>query len=174
VLAACGSTTGGTAKSTENQVPPTSVLGTTTSVVPATAIAGKLLTRNELADIIGDSDLNETATYTKPDMITEGIDPLECGERVLADNTESYYDDQRAAMDGNSNVGAGGKRAAQVVSIWTAAKNAKEMIAMSGTYWGTCKDGQTFTVTADNGTQQWVAGPVTVTASRITSTVQRQ
>ena len=148
--------------------------GARVTVVPASAITGKLLTRNELADIIGDTDLNETATYTKPDVITEGVDPLECGQRVLANNTESYFDDQRAAMDGNSNVGAGGKRAAQVVSIWAAAKNAREMIAMSGIYWGTCKDGQTFTATADNGTQQWVAGPVTVTPLRITSTAQRQ
>jgi hypothetical protein len=61
-----------------------------------------------------------------------------------------------------------------VVSIWATAKDAKQMVAISGDYWNTCKEGQSFAVTADNGTQQWTAGPISLTASRISSTAQRQ
>jgi hypothetical protein len=174
MLAACSHPTGGTARPAEVPQPPTSAPRTTTSVVPASAIAGKLLTRNELAGIIADTDLKENATFTKPDYITDGVDPPECGVRVLADNTFAYSDDQLAAMAGNNNVGAGGKRAAQVVSIWAAAKKAKDTVAMAGNDWGSCKEGQSFTVTADNGTQQWIAGPITITVPRITTTAQRQ
>jgi hypothetical protein len=174
MLVACSNPTAGTARPAAVPQPPTSAPRTTTSVVPASAIAGKLLTRNELADIIADTDLKEVATYTKPDYITEGVDPPECGVRLLADNTFAYSDDQLAAMAGNSNVGAGGKRAAQVVSIWAAAKKAKDTVSMAGNDWGSCNEGQSFTISADNGTQQWIAGPITITVPRITTTAQRQ
>jgi hypothetical protein len=174
VIAGCSTVINGSPTPAGNPGPITTAPSTTTSVVPATAITGKLLTRNELADIIGDTDLKETATYTKPAYISEGIESPDCAQRLLVNNTFSYYGDDRAAMDGNSNTGASGKVAAQVVSIWATAKSAKQMVSISGEYWGICKDGQPFTVTIDNGTQQWTAGPVAVTDLRITSTVQRQ
>ncbi len=173
VVAACSTVINGSPTPAGNPGPVT-ITPSTTSVVPASAITGKLLTRNELADIIGDSGLKETDTYSKPAYVTEGIDPPECGQRVLVNNTFSYSSDDRAAMDGNADTGAGGKLAAQVVSIWASAKTAKQMLSISAEYWETCKDGQPFTVTSDNSTQQWTAGPVTVTDLRITSTSQRQ
>lgn len=174
VIAACSTVVNGNPIPAANPGPVTTAPSATTSVVPASAIAGKLLTRNELAEIIGDTDLKETATYTKPAYITDGVAPPECGERVLVNNTFSYYSNDRAAMDGNGNTGAGGKRAAQVVSIWASAKSAKSMVSITGEDWHTCKDGQPFTIVSDNTTQQWMAGPFTINDLRITSTAQRQ
>jgi PknH-like extracellular domain len=142
VVAACTTTVDGAAKPGPRTAPPASAPTITASLVPASAIGGKLLTRNELAAIIGDTDLQETAAYTKPEYITEGIEPPECGQRVLANNTFTSDSEQRAAMAGNSNAGAAGKRAAQVVSIWASPKDAKQMVAISGEDWGTCKEGQ--------------------------------
>jgi hypothetical protein len=174
VIAACSTAITGNPIPAGNPGPVTTAPSATTSVVPASAITGKLLTRNELAEIIGDTDLKETATYTEPAYITDGVDPPECGERVLVNNTFSYYSNDRAAMDGNGNTGGGGKLAAQVVSIWASAKSAKQMLSITGEDWRSCKDGQPFTLVLNNTAQQWTAGPVTFTNLRITSTAQRQ
>jgi hypothetical protein len=174
VIAACSTAITGNPIPAGNPGPVTTAPSATTSVVPASAITGKLLTRNELAEIIGDTDLKETATYTEPAYITDGVDPPECGERVLVNNTFSYSSNDRAAMDGNGNTGGGGKLAAQVVSIWASAKSAKQMLSITGEDWRSCKDGQPFTLVLNNTAQQWTAGPVTFTDLRITSTAQRQ
>ncbi|MBV8966938.1 MAG: sensor domain-containing protein [Mycobacteriaceae bacterium] len=172
--AACTNPSSGPAKPSATPPPATAAPTTTASLVPASAITGKLLTRNELAEIIGDTELQEVTSYAKPDYVTEGVDPPECGQRVLVGDSFTYESDQRAAMDGNSNVGAAGKRAGQVVSIWATTKMAKESATMMADDWNSCKENQQFKITADNALAQWTAGPVTVTATRTTTTAQRQ
>ena len=142
-------------------------------MVPASEIGGKLLTRNELGEIIGDTELKETANYTEPDMFHEGIEPVECGVRVLENTIGVLYEGQRAALAGNGNVGAGGKSAGQVITIWPSPKSAREKLEFSTFGWQRCKDGQVFSVTVDNTAQQWTAGPVVVAESRMTTSAQR-
>jgi hypothetical protein len=173
-ITGCTTTVGGTAEPAD-QIGPTAAGPTTTPVpVPAPAINGKLLTRNELASIVADTGMRELDNYTTPGDQVAGIDPQECAERITVAATLTYHDDARAAMAGNTNVGDRGQLAAQVITVWQARKDATRVVPMSATEWRFCRDNQPFTVTTDGGTQHWLPGPVTVHATRMSSTTQRQ
>lgn len=142
-------------------------------MVPASEISGKLLTRDELGAIIGDTELTEAATYTEPKLYFENVEPEACGVRVMENGINVLDGTERAALAGNSSAGAAGKYAGQVVTIWPSAKTATDRFDFATFDWEVCKDGQSFTVTLDNETQQWTAGPVAVTEARMTTSAQR-
>ena len=78
-VASCTTVTGGSTQPADT-LGTTMVTTTTTTpaLVPAASITDKLLTRSELAAIVGDTDMTEVESYTEPDFAKQPIKPREC------------------------------------------------------------------------------------------------
>lgn len=157
----------------------TSPPATTTApvVVPATGLEADLLTRSELAAIVGDTDFREVESYPAPDTTTQGVDPRKCAYRAMVATSVGYMAKGRRAIVGNTNRGSNGRIAAQVVSVWEDHNQPRDVLFTVRLDWALCRDGQQFTVAASDGEdrQSWVAGQIsTVDEVRASTVMERQ
>ena len=119
-VAGCTTVTGGSTQPADT-LGTTMVTTTTTApaLVPAASTTDKLLTRSELAAIVGDTDLTEVESYTEPDVAKQPIKPRECAYRAPVAETIGYLGTGRQAMVGNTNRGAPrGRVAAQLITAF--------------------------------------------------------
>jgi hypothetical protein len=156
-LAGCTTTTGGAAQPDHPAPTSATTTGTTPAPVPVARIADNLLKPSELAGIVGDTDMDEPQSLSRPDIQTDGVDPPDCAALEKLGNTFSYYAPGRTAAAGNSNVGARGHRASQLITVWQNREQAKKVVDQSFYEWSNyCR--QPFTVTSGSGEPQtlWV------------------
>jgi len=106
VVAGCTTTLRGTTGPAD-PAGPTSATTTspTPALVPAAGIRAKLLKRDELASIVGDTGMKDTGDCTKPDeALLSKFDPDDCAPRLLVGVGEGYF--KQAAFVENVNQGA--------------------------------------------------------------------
>lgn len=177
LLAGCTQSVDGTAKSstaeaststaTTPAATPPPPPAAPASVVTADIARAALLKRSELGQILGDSDIKQISSYTKPFELSTGVEPADCASKLLFQEAISSSGYQ--AVMGDRNQGAQGT-AAQLIQVFpVTAKdwpvpNRQALRAagnvVSQLYDENCREGVTFTTTAKNVTQHWTAGPV--------------
>jgi hypothetical protein len=107
VVAGCTTTTLRGTTEPADPAGPTSATTTspTPALVPAAGIRAKLLKRDELASIVGDTGMKDTGDCTKPDeALLSKFDPDDCAPRLLVGVGEGYF--KQAAFVENVNQGA--------------------------------------------------------------------
>lgn len=168
LLAGCsqGGTVDESAKATTTAATQTPAVGTAD---PATAARAALLSPGELGEVIGDTDVQQTATFTQPGQPSAGIEPRDCAARLLFQ--EAVGADGYQAVAGNNNRGTRGQSAAQLIQVfpetspvWPQA--GRQALRVAGNTVRMindeqCHEGVVFTTTAKDVTQHWTAGPVT-------------
>ncbi len=125
-------------------------------LVSAAAAGDALLKRTELGQTIGDTDLRQDKTYTKPSESDEGVQPRDCAPRLLFSEAVAATGYQTAV--GDSNRGARGQSAAQLITVFVDREPAR-VVGDLGRMLGYCAEGESFSTTAGDVTQQWIAGP---------------
>lgn len=121
-----------------------------------------LLKRSELAQIMGDTDMQqihvfEKSTYANP--VT--VEPVSCRKVLLPAESRTWSDDT-AAVSGNANRGAGGQAANQLVILLRSPTAAQQALDGIETDWRYCPPDEPFSLAASSlGRQQWqiTAGP---------------
>ena len=176
VVAGCSTTMSGTARPAD-PAGPTSATTTapTPALVPAAGVRAKLLNRDELAGILGDTDMKDTGDYTKPDeALLLKFDPDGCAPRLIVGVGEGYF--KQAAFVENVNKGARGQVADQAISVWQNRNQATSQVRETAVDWGLCRDNQVITVKIPDAPEHWVSGAIASRAptSRISTTSQRQ
>jgi hypothetical protein len=169
---------GGCATKVEGSAQPADTLGPTTTtptptLVPTAGIADKLLKRDELGSIVGDTDLKDNANVTKPEW-DGGFVPEECGDRMVVAQDANYG--SQMAIAGNQATGARGQIASQVIAVWTNREGSRANVRLVALNWGVCPDNAPFTYDSGHGISHWTAGTITANedTSRISTTAQRQ
>lgn len=170
LLAGCSQSVDGavdeSAKATPTAAAQTPAPGTTD---PAKSARAALLQAGELGDIIGDTDLQQTATYSQPRRSSDGIEPRDCAARLLFQ--EAVGADGNQAVVGDNNRGARGQSVAQLVQVFPETspvwpQPGRQALQVAGNTVRMindeqCREGVVFTTTAKDVTQHWTAGPVT-------------
>lgn len=126
-------------------------------LVSAAAAGDALLKRTELGEIIADTELRQDKTYTKPSESGDGVLPRDCTPRLLFSEAVAAAGYQAAV--GNSNRGARGQSAAQLITVFTDREQPARVVGDLGRMLGNCAAGESFSTTASGATQQWIAGP---------------
>jgi hypothetical protein len=126
-------------------------------LVSAAAAGAALLKRTELGEIIGDTDLRQVKSYTKPSESGEGVQPRDCAPRLLFSEAVAAAGYQAAV--GASSRGARGQSAAQLITVFTDREQPARVVGDLGRMVGYCAEGESFSTTAGDATQQWIAGP---------------
>lgn len=175
LLAGCTQSVDGTATSSTAEASTTTTTAAApppppaapASVVTADIARAALLKRSELGQILGDTDIKQISSYTKPFEISTGVEPADCASKLLFQEAISSSGYQ--AVMGDRNQGAQGT-AAQLIQVFpVTAKdwpvpNRQALRAagnvVSQLYDKNCREGVTFTTTAKDVTQHWTAGPV--------------
>ncbi|WP_165827661.1 sensor domain-containing protein [Mycolicibacterium sp. GF69] len=163
VLSACATTVDGSARSAGVSTAEPSNTPTAPVVVPAAAAEASLLKRHELAAIIGDIDLSEVESYTGPNRSSsDAFEPSDCVHRLEVAKGIGYGADGRRAIAGDTNKGANGRIAAQVISVWENRHQPRGVLGSVRRSWSLCRDGEQFTVAGADGEkeQYWVAGAI--------------
>jgi hypothetical protein len=176
ILVGCTMTIGGTATpdSATAEVPPPPTTATP-SLVPTASMRDLLLKRSELGEIVGDTDMKEVESFNGPNTDIRGFEPLQCAYRAKVAATLGYASDARQGLLGDTNRGARGNLAAQVVSVFDSRKAPTDVLFIARLDWFSCAEGQMFTVrSSDNDISHWVAGATTVTPTRIATTIRRE
>ena len=173
---------GGCATRVDGSAQPADTLGptgtTTTTptptLVPAAGIADKLLKRDELGGIVGDTDMKDNANVTKPELWTPGFVPEECVYRMLVAQSMNYGG--QMAFAGNQATGARGQIASQMIAVWTDRDQSRQKVRNAALNWGLCPDDAPFTYDSGHGVSHWTTGTITANedTSRISTTAQRQ
>ncbi|MFN6546044.1 sensor domain-containing protein [Mycolicibacterium nivoides] len=148
------------------QTPPPAAPGTAD---PVEAARAALLPPGELGEIIGDTDVQQTATFTQPGQASAGIEPRDCAARLLFQ--EAVGADGYQAVIGDNNRGARGQSAAQLIQVFPETspvwpQPGRQALRVAGNTVRMindeqCREGVVFTTTAKDVTQHWTAGPVT-------------
>lgn len=170
LLAGCSQSADGSAESSE--AAPTSSAAQAPAPAaadPATVARAALLSPGELGEIIGDTGVQQTATFTQPGQSSNGIEPRDCAARLLFQ--EAVGADGYQAVAGDDNRGTRGQSAAQLIQVfpqtspvWPQA--GRQALRVAGNTVRMindeqCHEGVVFTTTAKDVTQHWTAGPVT-------------
>jgi hypothetical protein len=173
IVAACSNSTGEDAAHQPEGVTAdaTSTAPPAPPLVAASAADEALLKRSELGAIIGDTDLRQVATFTKPWQSSDGVDPRDCTPRLGFNATVGTAGYQRAV--GDSNRGARGQSATQLVTVFVNREQPQQVSAGLGRSFGYCAEGEQFTTTARGVTQHWTSGPATHRATRAGGGAQR-
>jgi hypothetical protein len=179
IVVACSNSTGSDAKPAHEPegTPAVSADATSTALptpplVAASAADDALLKRSELGAIIGDTDLRQVATFTKPWQSSEGVDPRDCAPRLGFNEAVGAAGYQLAV--GDSNRGARGQSAMQLVTVFVDREQPTQVAAGLGRMFGYCAEGEEFSTTARGVTQHWTSGPATHGATRAGGGAQRQ
>lgn len=149
---------------------------TTAAVIPVAGVEDKLLKRSELAAIVGDTTMSEVESYTGPPTFTPGFEPSDCRHRARVATALAYEGKDRQAIVGNTNRGAGGRVAAQVISVWENRRQPRDVLDSVQRAWALCHAGEQFTVTGSGGEgdQYWVAGQISAQGeTRASSVIER-
>ncbi|QNJ96563.1 sensor domain-containing protein (plasmid) [Mycolicibacterium fluoranthenivorans] len=126
-------------------------------LVSAAAAGDALLKRTELGQIIGDTDLRQNMSYTKPWESGQGVQPGDCAPRLLFSEAVAAAGYQAAV--GDSNRCARGQSAAQMITVFVDRDQPARVVGDLGRMLGYCAEGESFSTTAGDVTQQWTAGP---------------
>jgi len=163
VLGCSDGTGGGTppAQSTESSV--TSSAPPAPALVAAAAAKPALLKRSELGEIIGDTDLRQVQSHTKPWQSGEGADPRDCAPRLLFNEAVAAYGYQLAV--GDTNRGARGQIAQQLITVFDNRDQPAKVVGDLARTFGYCAAGEPFSTTVGDVTQHWMPGPVTSDAT---------
>jgi hypothetical protein len=169
---ACSGTTAGTAQRA-NDTTTAATTSTGPAIVPTVGIKGKLLSLTQLGAIVGDTDMRQLAAHTEPDVDTSGLDPYDCRSAMLAATSSGYYKKTRQAMIGDTDRGARGQAAAQVISVFASRDDPAEFLNSTTRNWASCLRQGAMTLTGPP-TQHWTPGQLEQTATRIALTITRQ
>ncbi len=136
---------------------------------PVEAARAALLPPGELGEIIGDTDVQQTATFTQPGQASAGIEPRDCAARLLFQ--EAVGADGYQGVVGDNNRGARGQSAAQLIQVFPETspvwpQPGRQALRVAGNTVRMindeqCREGVVLTTTAKDVTQHWTAGPVT-------------
>jgi hypothetical protein len=170
--AGCGHTTAGTAQPAQTSAA-TTPTSTTPAIVPTVDIKGKLLPLAQLGAIVGDTDMRPLASYTEPQIGTSGVDPFDCRPAMLVATAGAYFQKARQGMVGDTNRGAGGWVASQVISVFASRADTKAFLTSFTGDWSSCIREGALTATTDP-VQHWKPGQVEQTDNLIALTVTRQ
>ncbi|MBX7451904.1 sensor domain-containing protein [Mycolicibacterium sp. 3033] len=121
-----------------------------------------LLKRSELAQIMGDTDMQQTQVFEKSTYANPvTVEPVSCRKVLLPAESRTWSDDT-AAVTGNANRGAGGQAANQLVILLNSPTAAQQALDGIETDWRYCPPDEPFSLTGSSlGRQQWqiTAGP---------------
>jgi hypothetical protein len=170
--AGCGHTTVGTAQPAQTSAS-TTPTSTTPAIVPTVDIKGKLLALAQLDGVLGDTDMRPLASYTEPQIGTSGVDPFECRPTLLVATANAYFQKARQGMVGDTNRGAGGWVASQVISVFASRADPKAFLDSVASEWSGCIGKGAMTATTDPP-QRWNPGSLEQTDDRIALTITRQ
>ncbi|MDH6197986.1 hypothetical protein M2272_004642 [Mycobacterium frederiksbergense] len=176
LLAGCSQSVDGTVEASSREATTTETSQTSAPVPPppGTPVTAKLarealLKPSGLGDIIGDTDLRQTATFTQPAQLPDGIAPRDCAARLLFQ--EAPGADGFEAVVGDNNRGTRGQTAAQMIQVFPETtpvwpEKGRQALRVAGNIVGMlngkqCREGTAFSTTAKDVTQHWTAGPVT-------------
>jgi hypothetical protein len=169
---ACSGTTAGTAQRA-NDTTTAATTSTAATVVPTVGIKGKLLSLAQLGAVVGDTDMKQLAAYTEPDVDTSGLDPFDCRAAMLAATSSGYFQKTRQAMIGDTDRGAGGWAAAQVISVFASRDDPAEFLNATTRNWASCLRQGAVTLTGPP-TQHWTPRQLEQGNARIALTITRQ
>lgn len=133
---------------------------TSTQPAPLTIAELKplLLKRSELADIMGDTDMQQLQAFEQATRSNDvQITPAGCRNLALPAET-AVWSDSTKALAGDANRGAGGQAVTQVVAVMASSAVAADTVnSILTAFWRMqCQPGQPFTMKLDTGEQQWV------------------
>lgn len=117
-----------------------------------------LLKRSELAEVMGDTDMQQLQGFDAPTRNDVDITPPGCRNLALPAET-AVWSDVTKALVGDANRGAGGQAATQVVALMASPDVAAQKVDEIWTvFWqqSQCQTGQPFTMDLESGQQQWV------------------
>lgn len=136
---------------------------------PVASARAALLNPGELGEVIGDTDVKQTATFSRPGQPSDGIEPRDCAARLLFQ--EAVGADGYQGVVGDNNRGARGQSAAQLIQVFPETspvwpEPGRQALRVAGNTVRMindeqCREGVVFTTTAKDVTQHWTAGPVT-------------
>lgn len=168
LLAGCSESTDGNVEASSQQ-PTTAAAQSPGTADPAKAARTALLQPGELGEIIGDTDLQQIATFSRPAQPSDGIEPRDCAARLLFQ--EAVGADGYQAVVGDNNRGTRGQSAAQLIQVFPETspvwpQPGRQALRVAGNTVRMindeqCREGVVFTVSAKDVTQHWTAGPVT-------------
>jgi hypothetical protein len=173
VSVGCGSITTGSPHRADDPPPATTTTSTGPAIVPTVGIKGKLLSLTQLGAIVGDTDMLQLAAYTEPDIDTSGLDPFDCRAAMLAATSSGYFQKTRQAMIGDTDRGAGGWAAAQVISVFASRDDPAEFLNATTRNWASCLRQGAVTLTGPP-TQHWTPGQLEQGNPRIALTITRK
>jgi hypothetical protein len=168
---ACSGTTAGTAQRA-NDTTTAATTSTTPTVVPTVGIKGKLLSLAQLGAIVGDTDMKQLRSWAEPNIDTAGVDPFDCTAAVLVATNGGYYQKTRQAMIGDTDRGAGGWVAAQVISVFASRADTAPFLSAMASDWSSCIRKGAITMTGPPS-QHWTPGQIEQGDARIAITVTR-
>jgi hypothetical protein len=131
--------------------------------VAASAAKPALLKRSELGEIIGDTDLRQVQSHTKPWQSSDGAEPRDCAPRLVFNEAVAAYGYQLAV--GDTNRGARGQIAQQLVTVFDNHDQPAKVVGDLARMFGYCAAGKPFSTTVGDVTQHWTPGPVTSDAT---------
>lgn len=85
------------------------------------------------------------------------MQPGDCAPRLLFSEAVAAAGYQAAV--GDSNRGARGQSAAQLITVFTDREQPARVVGALGRMLGYCAESESFSTTAGDTTQQWIAGP---------------
>lgn len=177
-LAGCTTTVDGSASTvtglatTKTSATATTTTTTTPPLVAPTSIEGKLLTLDELGEIADDTDMQVKQSYSEPDSGKKPVDPILCSYRIAFATSPAYFNSDRLAMAGESDRGASGNVAAQMITVYADRTVPGQVLSAATSEWTGCKADQPFTVSGGGG--HWIPDELTVEDTRIGTTMTRQ
>ena len=126
----------------------------------------------QLGAIVGDTDTKQARSHAEPNIDTSGVDPFDCGAAVLVAPGGGYYQKARQAMIGDTDRGARGWVAAQVISVFAGRADTVAFLDAMAADWSSCIRKGAITMTGPPD-QHWTPGPLERGDARIAMTVTR-
>jgi PknH-like protein len=173
-VAGCTNVIGGTVHpgASLGTTPATTTTTTSAPVVAATATKDKLLTLDELGRIVDDTNMAVKQTYSEPDSTNKPVDPSDCVYRMAMATAPAYWLPGRVAMAGDSDRGAKGNVAGQLIAVYADRSIPARVLGAAKVEWQACKADQLITITDGGG--HWVADTMAVESTRIGTTLTRR
>jgi PknH-like protein len=166
IVLGCSDGTGGEtpqAQTTKGTPTSTSSAPPTPSLVAAAAAKEALLKRSELGEIIGDTELRQVQSHTKPWQSSDGADPRDCAPRLVFNEAVAASGYQLAT--GDTNRGARGQIAQQLITVFDNRDQPARVVGDLARMFGYCAAGEPFSTTVGAVTQHWMPGLVTSDAT---------
>ena len=166
IVLGCSDGTGGEtpqAQTTESTPTSTSPAPPTPALVAAASAKEALLKRSELGEIIGDTELRQVQSHTKPWQSSDGADPRDCAPRLVFNEAVAASGYQLAT--GDTNRGTRGQIAQQLITVFDNRDQPARVVGDLSRMFGYCAASEPFSTTVGAVTQHWMPGPVTSDAT---------